>query len=201
MLTRVCNVFSIDFVEKSRFECCFWSVQCIEAYARTSDNVKTWVFISLKLQWWSFIDNFVFCNILWSIKAALLELEKAMFTGATPVPMFTIITPGTYTHSKQSKPFHAQCNLMVNCEKKIGLITKSGRMSVTDLNQTLRYICHVVDVCSKLHDFQDCCLFNMSDQLVFGIVFGCFWLKNYKNIVLRYSMTNKQYLYVEEFLK
>ena len=75
-------------------------------------------------------------------------------------------------------------------------------MSVTDLNQTVRYICHVVDVCSKLHkDFHDYCLFNMSDQLVIGIVFGCFLLKNYKNIVLRYSMTNKQYFCVEEFLK
>ena len=59
----------------------------------------------------------MFCNILRSIKAALLELEEAMFTGATPVPMFTIITPGPYTHSKQSKAFHAKCNLKVNCEK------------------------------------------------------------------------------------
>ena len=53
-----------------------------------------------------------------SIKAALLELEKAMFTGATPVPMFTISTPGPYTDSKQSKAFHAKCNLNVNFEKK-----------------------------------------------------------------------------------
>ena len=74
-------------------------------------------------------------------------------------------------------------------------------MSVTDLNQTVRYICHVVDVCSKLHnDFHDYCLFNMSDQLVIGIVFGCFWLKNYKNVVLHYSVTNKQYFFVEELL-
>ena len=41
----------------------------------------------------------------------------------------------------------------------------------------------------------------MFDQLVVGIVFSCFWLKNYKNIVLRYSITNKQYFCVEEFLK
>ena len=66
---------------------------------------------------WVFIDNIVFCNILRSIKAAFLELEKAMLTGATPVPMFTINTPGPYTHSKQSKAFHANCNLKVNCEK------------------------------------------------------------------------------------
>ena len=57
----------------------------------------------------------------------------------------------------------------------MGLITKSGCMSVTDLNQTVRYICHVVDVCYKLHnDVHDYCLFNMSDQLVVGIVSGCF---------------------------
>ena len=84
----------------------------------------------------------------------------------------------------------------------MGLITKNDCMSVTDLNQTVNYIWDVVDVCSKLHkDFYEYSLFNMPDQLVVGIVFGCFWLKNYKNIFLRYSMTNKQYFCVEEFLK
>ena len=56
--------------------------------------------------------------LCFAIKAALLELEKTMFTGATPVPMFTIITPGPYTNSKQSKTFHAKCNLKVNGEEK-----------------------------------------------------------------------------------
>ena len=65
-----------------------------------------------------FIDNIVFSNLLRSIKAALLELEKAMFTGATPVPMFTIITPGPYIHNKQSMVFHAKGNFKVKCEKK-----------------------------------------------------------------------------------
>ena len=40
----------------------------------------------------------------------------------------------------------------------------------------------------------------MSDQLVVGIAISCFWLKNYKNIVLRYSMTSKQYFCVSELL-
>ena len=54
----------------------------------------------------------------------------------------------------------------------MALITKSDCMSVTDLNETVRYMCHVVDVCSKLHNiFLDYCLFNMSDQLDVGIVF------------------------------
>ena len=89
--------------------------------------------------------------------------------------MFTIITPGPYTHSKYSKAFEAKCNLKVNCEKKMSLMSKRGCMSVTYLNQTVRYICHVVDVFSKLHnDFHDYGLFNTSDQLVVGIVFGCF---------------------------
>ena len=49
----------------------------------------------------------------------------------------------------------------------MGLITKSECMSVTDLHQTVRYICHVVEVCFKLHkDFHDFFLFNASDQLV-----------------------------------
>ena len=75
-------------------------------------------------------------------------------------------------------------------------------MSIRDLHQTVSYICHVVDVCSKLHeDIHKYCFFNMSDQLVAGIVFGFFWLKNHKSIVLRYSMTNKKYFCVEEFLK
>ena len=57
----------------------------------------------------------------------------------------------------------------------MGLITKSDCMSVTDLNQTVRYKCHVNEVCYKLHkDFHDYCLFNMFDQLVVGIVFSCF---------------------------
>ena len=59
----------------------------------------------------------MYCNFLRSIKATLFELEKAMFTAATPIPMCTIITPGPYTHSKQSKAFHAKYNLKVNCEK------------------------------------------------------------------------------------
>ena len=83
----------------------------------------------------------------------------------------------------------------------MGLITKSDCMTVTDLNQTVRYICHVVDGCSKLHkDFHDYCLFSVSDQLVVGVVFSCFWLNNYKNIVLRYNMTIEQYFCVEESL-
>ena len=58
------------------------------------------------------------CNNLRSIKAALLELEKAMLTGAISVPMFTIITPGPFTYSKYLKAFHAKCNWKVNCERK-----------------------------------------------------------------------------------
>ena len=82
----------------------------------------------------------------------------------------------------------------------MGLITKSDCMSVTDLNQTVSYIWHVVDVCSKLHkDFNEYCLFNMSNQLVVGIVFSCFSLRNYKkNTFSRYSMTIKQYFCVDE---
>ena len=66
----------------------------------------------------------------------------------------------------------------------MGLITKSDCMSVTDLNHAVRNLCHVVGVCSKLpKDFHDYCLLNMSDHIVVGIVFSCFWLKSYKNIV------------------
>ena len=83
----------------------------------------------------------------------------------------------------------------------MGLITKSDCMSVTDLNHAVRHLYHLVDVCSKLlKDFHDYWLFKMSDQKVVGIVFNCFWLKNYKNIVLRYSMTSKQYFCVGELL-
>ena len=85
----------------------------------------------------------------------------------------------------------------------MGLITKIDCMSVTDLNQTFRYIGYVVDLSSKLHkDFHDYCLLSVSDQLqlVVRIVFSGFRLKNYKNIVLRYSMTIKQYFCGEESL-
>ena len=63
----------------------------------------------------------------------------------------------------------------------MGLITKIDCMGVTDLNHAVRHLYHLVDVCSKvLKVFQERWLFNMSDQIVVGIVFNCFWLKNYK---------------------
>ena len=72
-------------------------------------------------------------------------------------------------------------------------------MSVADLNQTVSYIWHVVDVCSKLHKaFHDYCLSNMSNQCVIGSVFSWFWLRNYKNTLLRCSMTIMQYFCVDE---
>ena len=40
----------------------------------------------------------------------------------------------------------------------------------------------------------------MTDQLVVAIDFSYFWLKNYKNIVLRYNLTIKHYFCVEESL-
>ena len=63
----------------------------------------------------------------------------------------------------------------------MSLITKSDCVSVANLNHTVRHICYVVDVCSNLlKDFHKNCLFIMFDQIVVGIVFSCFWLKNYK---------------------
>ena len=85
--------------------------------------------------------------------------------------------------------------------RKNGFDNQSHCMSATDLNHAVRHLCHVVDVCSKLlKDFHDYCLFNMSHQKFAGIAFSSFWLRNYKNIVLRYSMTSKQYFCVEESL-
>ena len=106
------------FFKKSGFECCFWSAQCIETQLKTSDKVKTRFFISLNVRWWSLLENVVYYNTLRSNKAAILELEKAMFTGAIIVAMFTMITPGPHTHSKQSKTFHPKVDSKVNCEKK-----------------------------------------------------------------------------------
>ena len=42
-----------------------------------------------------------------------------MFNVATLVAMFTIITPGPDTRSKQSKLFHAKFNLKVICAKNV----------------------------------------------------------------------------------
>ena len=64
------------------------------------------------------MDKVVYCNNFRSIKVAFLAQGKAMYAIATPAPMFTIITPGPYTHSKQSKTFHAKCNMKVYCDKK-----------------------------------------------------------------------------------
>ena len=87
----------------------------------------------------------MYCNILCSIEAAFLEVEKkTKITVATLFPMFTVITPGPFTRSKQSKTFHAKCNLKVYREKKYSNI-KSDCMSVRDLKHTVRHICHVVE--------------------------------------------------------
>ena len=84
----------------------------------------------------------------------------------------------------------------------MSLITKSHCVSVTNLNHTVTHLCYVVDVCSNLlKSFHGYCLFNMFDQLIVGIVFSFFELKNYKTIVLHYSMENKQYFCVKELLK
>ena len=88
-----------------------------------------------------------------------------MFTDAILVPMFTIITLGPYTQSKQVQTFHSECNLKVFCEKKMFLMSKSDCMCVTDLNHAVEQLCHVVDVCSKLHKvFYEYCFFSVSDQ-------------------------------------
>ena len=73
----------------------------------------------------------------------------------------------------------------------MGAITKSDCLSATDFNHAVRHLCHVVDVCSKLlKDFHDIFLNNIPYQKVVEIVFTCFWLRNYKNIVLRYNLTS-----------
>ena len=117
MSTHVCNVLLTDFLKKSESEQCVWSAQCIDRQASTPDIVKTWVFISHNVRWWSFLDYVVYCNTLVSITTAFLELEKAICTVATLLPMFTMITPGPHSHSKHSKTRHTKSNLKVNCEK------------------------------------------------------------------------------------
>ena len=118
VLTHICNVLLSDLDKLSGFEYCFWFSNCIEIPARPFDNVKTLVFSSFNVHWWSLINNIVYWNFLRSIKAAFLEVEKTMFTVATRVPMFTTINLGFYARSKKSKTFLAECNLKSNCEKK-----------------------------------------------------------------------------------
>ena len=49
------------------------SEPCIERQARTFDIVKTWVFNSVNVHRWSFIDIVVYCNILLSLKPHFLK--------------------------------------------------------------------------------------------------------------------------------
>ena len=115
---HVWNVILPQFVKKFGFECCFRFAQCCERHAKKFDNVKTWFFSSLNLPWSSFIDNVVYCKVLYSTKAVLLEVENTIFTVTTLVPMFATITPGAYTYNKQLKIIHAKCNLKLYPEKK-----------------------------------------------------------------------------------
>ena len=146
-----------------------------------------------------FLDNVVWGNILRSIKAAFLEVEKAMFTVVSLVPMFAIITPVSYTRRKISNSFYARCNFKVNrtknCLRLSKIIVWVLQISVilSDIYGTW-FTCF----CKLLMAFQDYCLFNMSDQLAVRIGSSWFWLINYRNIGLCYSMTIKQYFCGEE---
>ena len=48
----------------------------------------------------------------------------------------------------------------------MGSITKSDCMSVTDPNQAVGHLCHVVDVCSKLQKISMTIGLSVSDQLI-----------------------------------
>ena len=60
-----------------------------------------------------------------------------MFTVATLSAMFTIITLGAYTRSKQRKTFHDKQKKKVTREKNI-FDNQSHCMRVTDLSHTVR---------------------------------------------------------------
>ena len=60
----------------------------------------------------------------------------------------------------------------------MSLISESDCMSVTDLNQAVRHLCHVVETCSKLlKDSHDYSLFRKSDQKVVRNVFSFFLIE------------------------
>ena len=207
MSAHVCNLSSKDFVKISRFECCFWSAQCIETQARMSDNVITWVFISLNVQWWSFIDNYLsgpsgslrFATYhsrpqISLISSILLAPVLVRSWIESWIPKKSILFRFRFGSTTFSQSDWLSAKIWVWLTKRWRKI-KSWVKSVPGTGL-------LADVCSKLHkETRDYCLFNMSYQLVVGIDFGWFWLKNYKNIVLRYSMTDKQYFCVEELLK
>ena len=75
------------------------------------------------------------------------------------------------------------CNLTLNRDQKTSLITKIDCMGVTDLNPTVRHICHVVDSFFLLPKvFYENCLFNTSDQKVLRIVSSCICFNFYLGI-------------------
>ena len=79
--------------------------------------------------------------------------------------------------------------------EKIALITKSDSVNVTNPYSQTPY--YVVDICSNLlKDFHGDCHFNMFDQIVVGIDFTCFRLKNYKKH--SFALQHDQYA---EFLR
>ena len=83
-------------------------------------------------------------------KTHFFKWKKAILPIAAIVPIFTIITPGPYTRSKQSKMFLPKGSLKVTCEKRKSLITESDCICVTDLNRTVIQKCHVIVVFSYI---------------------------------------------------
>ena len=71
----------------------------------------------------------------------------------------------------------------------MSLITKNDCMSVTELNHAVRYLCHVVEVCSKLLKvFHDYCLLTclVNQSLELSLVASD--RKTKRNILLRTAL-------------
>ena len=106
---------------------------------------KNMSFDSFNAQWWRLVENVVYCNILPSIKAAILQVEKTLSTVATLVLMFTIRTSCPSIWIKQLNQFHAKCNLKVNYERKC-LGQPKGIVWMLQIQIIVGHGCHKVDI-------------------------------------------------------
>ena len=106
--------------------------------------------------------------------------------------MFTNITRDAWTRIKQPKKKQKNCTLGTNLDQK-GLWQAQLKSLVLQICKYTNIPGDWQKVCWIALYVYGFCPFNKSDQIIFGIVCFCFGLKNWKNVVVHYSRTFKQY--------
>ena len=148
ILTLVRNVPLSNIVEKSNFSCFFSSANVLRYYNCTILGKDVlWRlsmgFSTINLKFWKWIADFVYSNSLRLDKVGFIQIKTTTFTIWTLVLIFTIIISYHFSRMKLLKITYWM-SPMTKSRLKRCIISKNHWLSVTELNHTVRSICHVV---------------------------------------------------------